>query len=70
MASEIFSFIKVPLPRSFVGFLAGDSGDASRQMAGDVSGEKSGVKNEGNQTGADETSFFRYGVQGRILNKV
>jgi hypothetical protein len=39
-------------------------------MAGDMSGEKSGVKNEGNQTGSDQTSFSGYGIQGRDLNKV
>jgi hypothetical protein len=35
-----------------------------------VSGDKSGVKNEGNQTGGDRTSFPRTAVQHCVLNKV
>jgi hypothetical protein len=43
---------------------------ASRVLAASMSGEKSGVKNEGNQTGADQTSLSGYAVQHRVLNKV
>ncbi|WP_167480584.1 hypothetical protein [Mesorhizobium waimense] len=43
---------------------------ASRVLAGYMSGEKTGVKSEGNQTGADRTSFPGYAVQHRVLNKV
>ncbi|WP_217569202.1 hypothetical protein [Mesorhizobium sp. GbtcB19] len=70
MASEILSFIEAPLPDRLPDFqpvipamLAGKW----REMCQE---KKSGVKNEGNQTGADRTSFIRYGIQGRDLNKV
>jgi hypothetical protein len=43
---------------------------ASRVLAATMSGEKSGVKDEGNQTGADRTSFSGYAVQVGVLNKV
>jgi hypothetical protein len=43
---------------------------ASRVLAATMSGEKSGVKSEGNQTGADQISLSGYAVQHRVLNKV
>ncbi|MCP9231212.1 hypothetical protein NMG46_13260 [Mesorhizobium sp. LMG 17147] len=71
MRSEIFSFINagilmMPDRAENLRFRA----HASRVLAVSMSGEKSGVKSERNQTGADLTSFPGYAAQHRDLNKV